>query len=109
MRLIRNIAIVLMLILSNLSVSHAGNSGWPSMKSSDAPEGYVSLDKVEQKNLASHIKQCELDKKNLASTERALNICTGTESIEPLWWQTNPGVVSISFASLLIGYFVGAK
>ena len=73
-----------------------------SFKTKPNAKGSLILGKDDQSKLATFIKDCELQKKNLASTQGTLEACQDKAcSIEV--WQTPVGVVSIGFGSLLLG------
>jgi hypothetical protein len=99
-----------LIVLSSLQ-SHAasGKSILIEIEAEQSPAGYVHLDKAEQSNLATYIKQCELDKMNLKSSEQTLSQCMGKNYITPAWWQTSSGVISISIGTLLLGFALGNK
>lgn len=67
------------------------------------PAGIMYLEKQEQSKLADFIKQCELDKKNLKSYEKAYTVCAEKNELSPQWWQTPAGVAGIFILGLLAG------
>lgn len=74
------------------------------LTNSPNPSDYTSYSPLEQENLVAYIKQCRLDKKNLADTKEAYLGCQDKISGKLLWWQTPTGVLSISFGSVLLGF-----
>lgn len=86
-----------MLMSSNLSHSQEVRLPEPQ------PSGFVSLDKGEQAELAKFIKQCSLDKKNVATYQRQYEICAEKHELTPQWWQTPYAMGGI----FILGLFVG--
>ena len=71
-----------------------------------SPVGFLSLDKSEQKYLASYIKQCQIDKKDLSSAKRSYKICVEKNEIAPAWWQSPWGVIGIAVVSGSVGALI---
>lgn len=110
MRLIKDIAIVTILLLLNPSLSRADANGvLKSIEDNTSPAGYVSLDKQEQSNLANYIKQCEVTKLNLVDAEKTLSKCSGKLDIEPSFWNSTSGLVTIGVASFASGLLLGGR
>lgn len=72
------------------------------------PSGILYLDKFEQDNLAKMIKECDLNKKNLNSYQKAYEICSNKDELTPAWWQTTLGVTGISVGAFALGILVGS-
>jgi hypothetical protein len=70
------------------------------------PSGFIHLDKQEQKELATFIKQCSLDKKNVETYKRQYDICADKNELSPQWWQTSYGVTGIFILGLVAGALV---
>ena len=70
------------------------------------PAGYVNLDRHEAGNLASYIKKCQVDKKDLESAKKAYKFCVDKNEIAPAWWQTPWGVIGVGALSFAAGGLV---
>lgn len=89
-------------MLMSSSRSHAEGIRIPEPQ----PSGFVSLDRHEQAELAKFIKQCSLDKKNVATYKEQYEICADKHELSPQWWQTGYGVAGIFILGLLTGALV---
>jgi len=70
------------------------------------PKEGMNLSPTERSGLVKFIRQCDINSRNLKSTQAALKTCQdGRVGIE--LWQTPVGVVSIGFGALIVGLVVG--
>ena len=67
------------------------------------PSGYTSYSPKEQKHLANYIKQCKLDKKDLADTREAYDSCRDKVAGKLFWWQTPYGAISLGLGAFALG------
>ncbi len=69
-------------------------------------DGMTCYSKEEVGKIASFKKECDLDKMNLATMEKAYEKAKEQGGTE--WWQNTTSIVSFSFGSFILGFLAAS-